>query len=733
MAHPRRLRSLPMAAALVFGLVSSISRAQSWVALGPESAEVTASVVDPTHPETVYLGTAQGGVYRSGDRGATWHSMSTPIAGSINALVLAPGTPSSLFAVTGSGLFKSIDQGGSWTEVATGLSGSDASLVALAVAPSTPTTLYAASNVAAVSAGVQVLKTTDGGQSWQTLSVASAHATVKALAIDPTDAQTVYAGTSCCGGGLFKTTDGGASWTDVTGGIATKLIDVIAIDPRASATIWAATPQGLYQSVDGAATWQGVTLPFPIADRINSFLFDPLTAGTLYLTLGQRVLKSTDAGATWANASSGLGSAALTTLAIDPTDPARLYTGSRGDGVFLTRDAAAAWTASNSGLTASRIRALLLDSSQPPSLLFAGTYASGAFRSIDQGASWTKLNLAAGVDALASVQGTPRSLFAVAEGRVQRSSDNGDSWTVKSPSMQADGGARTPAIQCLAASPSRLYAGSCGDGVFRSDDSGESWTATGDLGGRCVGAIAIDPSQVNTVYLSASGGWPNPAALKSIDGGDTWQVLDLGVADPFPGAILVDPSNPQIVFLAMLSLAGGSAGLFRSSNGGTSWTPVESLPGNVTELFLEPASHALYAAVTGTGVFKSLDSGATWVDLSLDLLSFSFSALAADPQGKVFLGTSDLGAFSLEAGTLAPDAGMADAQVADAGPNPPADDAGISGSDSGTAADIGNRAGLVESGCSCSGGTSATSGLVPLLLALALGLNRARSLPRGHG
>ena|SRR2546425_4079293 len=117
-------------------------------------------VIDPTNPETVYAGTANGGVFKSDDGGQSWSRVPGLFAG-IFALVIAPTSPA--------------------------------------------TTVYAA--------GFGVYKTTDGGQTWTSASVGITSQLVRNLAIDPTNPAVVFAGTE--GGGVFKTTDSGVTWQQI--------------------------------------------------------------------------------------------------------------------------------------------------------------------------------------------------------------------------------------------------------------------------------------------------------------------------------------------------------------------------------------------------------------------------------------------------------------------------------------------------------------------------------------
>jgi hypothetical protein len=148
---------------------------------------------------------------------------------------------------------------------------------------------------------------------------------VQALAIDPQNLGTVYAGTS--GAGVFKSTNGGTSWSAANAGLTAFNVSTLAVDPQNS--------------------------------------------GTLYATAGGSVFKTTDGGAHWSEVYSaptygGGGDYPAYSLAIDPQVPSTVYAGSRPGGVWKSTDGGANWDMVNSGLTlTSRVNSLAIDPQNP--------------------------------------------------------------------------------------------------------------------------------------------------------------------------------------------------------------------------------------------------------------------------------------------------------------------------------------------------------------------------------
>ena len=155
---------------------------------------------------------------------------------------------------------------------------------------------------------------------------------VFSLAIDPKTPTTVYAGTF--GRGVFKSTDAGGHWTPVPGGFGDDTVLSFAIDPSDPATIYSGTTAS-----------------------------SSSTAGTVF-SPASAVIKSSNGGLAWTAANGGLPRAIVTTLAIDPSNPAVLYAGTSAGGVFKTANGGLTWTPANAGIGTSDISHLVVDPSQ---------------------------------------------------------------------------------------------------------------------------------------------------------------------------------------------------------------------------------------------------------------------------------------------------------------------------------------------------------------------------------
>ena len=184
------------------GAFKSTDGGDHWRAIntGLSSSYVVALAIDPTMPRTLYAGT-DGGAFKSTEGGDSWQAINAGLSSTyLHALAIDPTTPGILYAGTDGGAFKSTDGGGSWQAINAGLS--NTSVQAFAIDPTTPRTLYAGTSDNGDPNRMEgVFKSTNGGNSWQAINADLSKTPVWALAIAPTTPSTLYAGTS---GGVFS-------------------------------------------------------------------------------------------------------------------------------------------------------------------------------------------------------------------------------------------------------------------------------------------------------------------------------------------------------------------------------------------------------------------------------------------------------------------------------------------------------------------------------------------------
>jgi len=390
------------------------ARSPQWTSLGPDGGSISAVVIDPQNPRTVYAATQDNGVFKSADGGASWSSASDGLPGPfVITLVMNPQNTNTLYALmNGYGVYKTTDGGTNWNHARSGLPccfGVDlGELPTLVIDPQHPDTLYTAPSYSGV------YKTTDGGASWVAVNSGLNSGTTMSLAIDPQNPNTVYAIGSFS---LFKTTDGGASWRAV--GSAPPGYDwataILLVDPQNPSTLYAGTFYGVLKSTDAGVTWANSGLPGE--PRILGLAFDSQGPNTIYAlavtgrtmlpsgkccSLVGSLFKSIDGGANWVGIGAGLTgpdfdpqddcSCGYTHLglAIDPANPDTLYVGTYGAGIFKSADNGASWNAANAGLKAVPGSAfsgwLAVDPQNPRTLYLASR--NRVYQSTDAGTTW---------------------------------------------------------------------------------------------------------------------------------------------------------------------------------------------------------------------------------------------------------------------------------------------------------------------------------------------------------
>src|SRR5688572_18582986 len=244
--------------------------------------------------------------------------------------------------------------------------------------------------------------------------------------------------------------------------------------------------------------------------------------------------------------------------------------------------------------------------------------------------------------AATGVKGRPReAYFGAVGGGLWKTTDGGQNWA-----PVTDGQIRSASVGAVAVSesnPDIVFIGmgeTCirgnimaGDGVYKSTDAGKTWTHIGFASSENISKIRIHPTNPEIVFVAAFGKHSVPNAdrgvMKSTDGGKTWRKVlyrndKTGAID-----LSIDRNNPNVMYAAMweafrkeytMSSGGPGSGLFKSIDGGETWTEITRNPGMPSGMIgrigvaVGANSNRVYALVENEngGLFKSDDAGATW-------------------------------------------------------------------------------------------------------------------------
>ncbi|MDQ3814300.1 MAG: SBBP repeat-containing protein, partial [Armatimonadota bacterium] len=227
------------------GIFKSTNGGASWTAInsGLTDPDVQALAIHPSTTNTIYAGTANSGVFKSTNGGATWTEVSAGMTSlDVRALAIDPRAPATLYAGTnGSGVLKSTNGGGIWSPTGR----NSGAIFSLAIDPGNASIVYAgaAANI--------IYKTTNAGVDWNPLQLSGAalqSGNVNAIVIDPVTPATLYAGVGpdpngafFVTTGVFKSTNGGTDWAPAKTGLTNDEVLALAIDPKNPATLYAGT------------------------------------------------------------------------------------------------------------------------------------------------------------------------------------------------------------------------------------------------------------------------------------------------------------------------------------------------------------------------------------------------------------------------------------------------------------------------------------------------------------
>jgi len=367
--------------------------------IGPNnpSGRVWLVVGVPSDPNTVYLCTCQGGVWRTTNFGATIEPIFDEENGaSCGAVAVAPSNPDHIWVGTGEpaqrqsnalgyGVFKSTDGGETWQHV--GLEATE-QISDVVIDPRDPNTVYVAAlgHLWGRNPERGVFKTSDGGRTWAKVLYVDDMSGAVDLEMDPRDPDVLYASTwqrmrsggaeareAGPGSRIYKTVDAGAHWSRLTDGLPDEPLSKITLG------ISRQRPDRLYafiMSGEGGTPPPGSTTPENFAGRVSRRTSD---AGGMFC--------SEDGGATWQRVSPKLPSRTYyTKFAVDPNNDQRLWV--RDLLLWRSDDGGATWVRHNMQHVHDDLHGFWIDPNDSDRIVLSGD--GGVHFSLDSGASWVQ-------------------------------------------------------------------------------------------------------------------------------------------------------------------------------------------------------------------------------------------------------------------------------------------------------------------------------------------------------
>jgi photosystem II stability/assembly factor-like uncharacterized protein len=352
----------------------STSAGETWDRRASEFAAPVLSLAAPSAPETAYAGLGANflgsgaSLLKTTNAGQDWKARDRGIVSvAVGQLEFAPTDPRILFAATNAGLFRSNDAGTTWSRfVPNGLDFGGA--YSVVVDPTTASRFYVLENDA-------ILRITDDGE-WRQLNVPPFYFAAVALAIDPRSPSTLYAGAADLGGtlgpGVLRSGDGGLTWQKRSVGLPGASVNTLVVDSGSSSTIYAApTLYGIYKSTDAALSWTPAGSGAP--GNVRAIAIDPALPAILYAAADTGLFRSADAGATWTPVGGDGLRGIVYSVVIDPGDPTHVYAAACST-VYRSLDRGLTWASIGAGPC---VQALAV---QPAGqTLYGGTLATGVW------------------------------------------------------------------------------------------------------------------------------------------------------------------------------------------------------------------------------------------------------------------------------------------------------------------------------------------------------------------
>ncbi len=604
-------------------LFRSWDAALSWQSVYTFSAAVRVLAVDPTDSAVVYAG-APDGLFRSVDGGLSWTRVYTvgSVAAVVSPTLLYAGgqiAPADAGCYTGYwGVARSEDGGLTWRMTFVGCV---ASLTIVAVHPQDPNIIYVGGSYVEGKFPL-LLQSSDGGQTWTSLPLGMlASVAIYGLVLDPTRPDHLFASDHF---GVWRSTDGGDTWQrlDTPPRKLPAEPHRLAVDSNGTTyavSAYTSSEPPLYRSDDGGESWWVSLARLP--GYVDVLVTDPAHPGRLYASpSGFGIFSSLNQGSSWQERNGGIRSpAAVNTWAIATNDPSVVYAGAdkpRG-GLFQSADGGLTWRQT---LTDTPILAVAV-APFTSTIAYAGG-PSGLYETLDGGRTWEHKLHPAHVSPVRAIAISPVSpTVAYAGGDLDYGGTHRGGFVFKRmPAAEGKMGwkqvNRAPVafLLSLAAdphNPARVYVGGIGESkygvVYRSEDSGTTWEEVLHDALWEVNALTLDPKHPHTVYAGTSG----EGVYRSLDGGDTWEHWSVGLSG---GEAL------RVYALAVDTLgvpyAATGDGVYRWDAEQTRWMPFGLQAQRTLSLASDQGSPRMLWAGTALGAWRlELPLWRTWLPL----------------------------------------------------------------------------------------------------------------------
>ncbi len=640
----------------------------NWQLKGPVNigGRVTDIAIDPADENTVYIGTAVGGVFKTTDKGNTWNPVFDNIGRpSIGNIAIAPSDAQRIYVGTGEangsatsgaffgdGIYRSDDAGATWTHI--GLEETQ-HIARIVVDPNDKDRVFAATTGTLYGKNTErgLYRSLDAGNSWEKVLYVSDSTAVIDVVMNPQNTNILFAATwerirypwvRNYGGitsGIHRSLDGGNTWEKLTIGLPVSDSETgrigLAISHSNPNIIYATYTtnsitnvfDGLYKSTDNGNSWSLVAKD-QISDVNATFGWyfgnlrvHPDNPDKVYV-MGQLLYHTSDGGASW-----GLDNSMhvdFHSMAYAPSNPNTVFVGCDG-GLYLSEDAGNTWSHFDN-LPITQFYNIAVDA-QNPVRMYGGTQDNNTLRTTtgsddDWHSIWGGDGFQVNVD-----KHNGMNVYAESQwGNLARSTDGGDTmqWATDGIDSSDRRNWNTP-VEISPFNTGVLYYGTYR--LYKSTDKAVSWNPISDdlTGGQhpsgatsygTLTCIAPSYNNLDVIYTGSDDGHVNV----SFDGGASWHAIDDALPDRFVSQIIVSPQDDLVAYVTFsgFSVLDYTPHVYKTIDGGQNWTDISgNLPDvPVNDIVLNPENDNLYVA-TDTGVWFSTNQGNSWDVLGVGL------------------------------------------------------------------------------------------------------------------